>query len=91
MEPISKIAEKLDIHPEELEQYGHYKAKISLDVLKRLEKKPNGKLVLVTAITPTPAGKVNPQRALALSKPLTRLAKKHRSTPRAFLRPCVWN
>ena len=42
MEPISKIAEKLDIHPEELEQYGHYKAKISLDVLKRLEKKPNG-------------------------------------------------
>ena len=35
MEPISKIAEKLDIHPEELEQYGHYKAKISLDVLKR--------------------------------------------------------
>ena len=38
MEPISKIAEKLDIHPEELEQYGHYKAKISLDVLKRLEK-----------------------------------------------------
>ena len=38
MEPISKIAEKLDIHPEELEQYGHYKAKISLDVLETLGK-----------------------------------------------------
>ena len=50
MEPISKIADKVGILPEELEQYGHYKAKISLDVLKRLEKKPDGKLVLVTAI-----------------------------------------
>ena len=66
MEPISKIAEKLDIHPEELEQYGHYKAKISLDVLKRLERPSRPPLL----------GKVNPQRALALSKPLTRLAKK---------------
>ena len=66
MEPIDKIAAQLDIHPEELEQYGHYKAKISLDVLKRLENKPDGKLVLVTAITPTPAGE---GKVVALREP----------------------
>ena len=57
MEPITAIAEKCGILPEELEQYGHYKAKISLDALKRLKDKPNGKLVLVTAITPPPSAR----------------------------------
>ena len=76
MEPISKIAEKLDIHPEELEQYGHYKAKISLDVLKRLEKKPNGKLVLVTAITPTPAGEGKSTTSIGLVQALNKIGKK---------------
>lgn len=76
MEPISKIAEKLDIHPEELEQYGHYKAKISLDVLKRLEKKPNGKLILVTAITPTPAGEGKSTTSIGLVQALNKIGKK---------------
>jgi formate--tetrahydrofolate ligase len=76
MEPISKIAEKLDIHPEELEQYGHYKAKISLDVLKRLEDKPNGKLVLVTAITPTPAGEGKSTTSIGLVQALNKIGKK---------------
>lgn len=76
MEPISKIAEKLDIHPEELEQYGYYKAKISLDVLKRLEKKPNGKLVLVTAITPTPAGEGKSTTSIGLVQALNKIGKK---------------
>ena len=76
MEPIRKIAEKLDIHPEELEQYGHYKAKISLDVLKRLEKKPNGKLVLVTAITPTPAGEGKSTTSIGLVQALNKIGKK---------------
>ena len=76
MEPIDKIAAQLDIHPEELEQYGHYKAKISLDVLKRLENKPDGKLVLVTAITPTPAGEGKSTTSIGLVQALNKIGKK---------------
>ena len=76
MEPISKIADKVGILPEELEQYGHYKAKIALDVLKRLENKPNGKLVLVTAITPTPAGEGKSTTSIGLAQALNRVGKK---------------
>ena len=56
MEPIERIGEKAGLHKEDLEQYGNYKAKISLDVLKRNEDRPDGKLILVTAINPTKAG-----------------------------------
>ena len=56
MQLIAEVAEKLGILPEELEPYGRYKAKLSLDLIKRLENQPDGKLILVTAITPTPAG-----------------------------------
>ena len=56
MRPITEVADKLGILPDELEPYGRYKAKISLDVMKRLANRPDGKLILVTAITPTPAG-----------------------------------
>ncbi len=56
MEPILEVAKKLGIGSKELVQYGDYKAKISLDVLENLKDKPDGKLVLVTAINPTPAG-----------------------------------
>lgn len=76
MEPISKIADNLGILPEELEQYGHYKAKLSLDVLKRLENKPNGKLVLVTAITPTPAGEGKSTTSIGLADALRKIGKK---------------
>ena len=48
--------EKLGIAPENLEPYGHYKAKVSMDYIKSLQCKPNGKLILVSAISPTPAG-----------------------------------
>ena len=75
MEPISKIADNLGILSEELEQYGHYKAKISLDVLKRLENKPNGKLVLVTAITPTPAGEGKSTTSIGLADALRKIGK----------------
>ena len=55
--PIVDIArEKLGIAPENLEPYGHYKAKVSMDYVKSLQSRPNGKLILVSAITPTPAG-----------------------------------
>lgn len=53
---ISLVAEELGIHPSEVELYGHYKAKVSPNVLKRLESNENGKYVLVAGITPTPLG-----------------------------------
>ena len=56
MEPIVEIAKRCNITEDELELYGKYKAKVSFDAMERLQDKPNGKLVLVTAITPTPAG-----------------------------------
>lgn len=75
MEPITTIAEKCGILPEELEQYGHYKAKVSLDVLTRLKDKPNGKLVLVTAITPTPAGEGKSTTSIGLTQALNKIGK----------------
>ena len=56
MLPISQIADSLGIEDDELELYGKYKGKVSLDVLSRLGDKQDGKLILVTAINPTPAG-----------------------------------
>ncbi|WP_298706147.1 formate--tetrahydrofolate ligase [uncultured Veillonella sp.] len=75
MEPITKIADKCGVLPEELEQYGHYKAKVSLDILKRLKDKPNGKLVLVTAITPTPAGEGKSTTSIGLAQALNKIGK----------------
>ena len=56
VQPITEIAEKLGLTADEIEQYGKYKAKITLDAWNRVKDRPNGKLVLVTAINPTPAG-----------------------------------
>ena len=56
LKPIKTIAENLNIKEEELEPYGRYKAKLSDSLMERLKDKPDGKLVLVTAINPTPAG-----------------------------------
>src|SRR6266516_1749345 len=55
--PIMDVArERLGITPENLEPYGHYKAKLSMNFIKSLKDRPNGRLILVSAITPTPAG-----------------------------------
>jgi methylenetetrahydrofolate dehydrogenase (NADP+)/methenyltetrahydrofolate cyclohydrolase/formyltetrahydrofolate synthetase len=54
--PIRQIAEEAGILPEELELFGNYKAKVTLDVRERLKDRPNGKYIVVTAITPTPLG-----------------------------------
>ena len=57
MRPIIEVAEeKLGISADDLMPYGHYKAKVSLDYIETLKDKPDGKLILVTAINPTPAG-----------------------------------
>jgi len=75
MKPIEEIAEKLGIKPENLEKYGSYKAKIALD--QRLEsKKGSGRLIMVTAMTPTPAGEGKTTTAIGLTDALNRLDKK---------------
>jgi formate--tetrahydrofolate ligase len=77
MRPILDIArEKLGIAPEYLEPYGHYKAKVSLDYIKRLQDRPNGKLILVSAITPTPAGEGKTTTTVGLTDALNHVGKK---------------
>src|SRR5450631_542920 len=68
--------EKLGIGPEHLEPYGHYKAKISMDYIKSLKGRPNGKLILVSAITPTPAGEGKTTTTVGLTDALCHIGKK---------------
>ncbi len=75
--PIMELAkEKLGIAPENLEPYGHYKAKVSMNFIKSLADKPNGKLILVTAITPTPAGEGKTTTTVGLTDALNHIGKK---------------
>jgi formate--tetrahydrofolate ligase len=75
--PILDIAkEKLGISPENLEPYGHYKAKVSMDYINSLQGRPNGKLILVTAITPTPAGEGKTTTTVGLTDALNHIGKK---------------
>jgi formate--tetrahydrofolate ligase len=77
MRPIVELAgERLGIPPESLEPYGHYKAKVSLDYLAQLAGRPDGKLVLVTAISPTPAGEGKTTTSVGLGDALNLLGKK---------------
>src|SRR5216683_769512 len=74
---IADVArERLGIAPENLEPYGHYKAKISIDYIKTLKDKPNGKLILVSAITPTPAGEGKTTTTVGLTDALNHIGKK---------------
>lgn len=75
MLPIKDVAAKLGISEDEIVNYGKYKAKVSLDVFKRLEDKPDGKLILVTAINPTPAGEGKTTTNIGLSMGLNRIGK----------------
>ena len=76
IKPIEEIAAKLGISGDDLECYGKHKAKVSLDLYRRLESKPTGKLVLVTAITPTPAGEGKTTTSIGLCDGLNRIGKK---------------
>lgn len=77
MQRISRIAlEKLGIPEEHVESYGHYKAKISLDYLASLRDRPDGKLVLVTAISPTPAGEGKTTTTVGLGDALNRIGRR---------------
>ncbi|MGL6064871.1 MAG: formate--tetrahydrofolate ligase [Fusobacteriaceae bacterium] len=73
--PITKIAENLSISEEDYETYGKYKAKLELSLLKKLEKKKDGKLILITAITPTPAGEGKSTVTVGLTQALNRMGK----------------
>ncbi len=75
MLPISEVAAKIGISEDDLIHYGKYKAKVSLDVLERLKDKPDGKLILVTAITPTPAGEGKTTTNIGLSMGLNKIGK----------------
>lgn len=75
IEPISKIAEKLHVEPEEYELYGKHKAKINDNVYKRLKDTPDGKLVLVTAINPTPAGEGKTTITIGLGQAMHKIGK----------------
>ncbi|MGN0590815.1 formate--tetrahydrofolate ligase [Ruminococcus sp.] len=74
--PIREIAQKVDIQEEDLEYYGRYKAKLSESLFKKLERKPDGKLILVTAVNPTPAGEGKTTVSVGLAQAMTRLGKK---------------
>ena len=76
MEPIVKIAEKLNLGEDDIELYGKYKCKISLDVLNKNKDKKDGKLVLVTAINPTPAGEGKSTVTVGLGQALCKTGKK---------------
>lgn len=76
MLPIVDIADGLGINEDELELYGKYKAKVSLDIFDRLKDKPDGKLILVTAINPTPAGEGKTTTNVGLSMGLNKIGKK---------------
>jgi len=76
MKRITEVASRLGIADDHLEPYGHYKAKISLDFVDSLKGKPDGKLVLVTAISPTPAGEGKTTTTVGLGDALNRIGKK---------------
>ena len=76
MKPIIEVASKIGIPQESVLNYGNYKAKVSLDFIKSLEQKPNGKLILVTAMTPTPAGEGKTTTTVGLGDGLNAIGKK---------------
>ncbi len=76
MLPIAQIAQGLGLGEDDIELYGKYKAKVSLDVWEKVKKQPSGKLILVTAITPTPAGEGKTTTTVGLGQALNRVGKK---------------
>jgi formate--tetrahydrofolate ligase len=76
MKPVTAIAEQLGIPLSSLESYGHYKAKIGFDYIDSLKSKPDGKLILVTAISPTPAGEGKTTTTVGLGDALNKIGKK---------------
>ena len=76
LRPIAEIAAAAGIQPDELEQSGLYRGKVRLSILDRLSKKPDAKLVIVTAITPTPAGEGKTTTSVSLTQGLGALGQR---------------
>jgi len=76
MKPIAEVAAAYGIDPDDLELYGRYKAKFSERLLKKIEGRPNGKLVLVTAVNPTPAGEGKTTTAVGIGEGMAKIGKK---------------
>ena len=76
MQKITDVAAKLGISEDDIELYGRYKAKLSMDLIRRMENEKPGKLVLVTAITPTPAGEGKSTTTVGLAQGLHKIGKK---------------
>lgn len=76
MQKITDVAAKLGISEDDIELYGKYKAKLSYDLIRRVKDKKDGKLILVTAITPTPAGEGKSTTTVGLAQGLSKLGKK---------------
>jgi len=76
LEPIVKVVEKIGISEDDIELYGKYKAKLSDEFIKKIEDKPDGKLILVTAINPTPAGEGKTTTTVGLGQAFSKLGKK---------------
>ena len=76
MQKITDVAAKLGISEDDIELYGKYKAKLSYDLIRRVKDKKDGKLILVTAITPTPAGEGKSTTTVGLAQGLAKLGKK---------------
>src|SRR5690554_3064114 len=76
MEPVNRIAKSIGLDDDDIELYGKYKAKVNTDVLKKFQNSENGKLVLLTAITPTAAGEGKTTTTVGLGQSLNRLGKK---------------
>lgn len=76
MQKITDVATKLGISEDDIELYGRYKAKLSMDLIRRMEGEKSGKLVLVTAITPTPAGEGKSTTTVGLAQGLHKIGKK---------------
>ena len=76
MKPITEVAESIGIAVDDLELYGRYKAKLSDEYMQKIQDRPNGKLILVTAINPTPAGEGKTTTTVGLGQAFGKLGKK---------------
>ena len=91
MRPIAEIATQLGVKEDELELYGRYKAKLNQKLFDRMKKESDGKLILVTAINPTPAGEGKTTTTAGLGEAMAKIGKKAVLALREpSLRPCVW-
>ncbi len=74
--PVLSVAERIGMQPDDLELYGKYKAKISEEYMEKIDKNPEGRLILVTAINPTPAGEGKTTVSIGLAQAFGRMGKK---------------